>query len=150
MVTTCFRWDNGVKAAWNMQKLYYCYCLIAVHTSSLILAQMSQCPLDSCHIQGCKNSPFSCLQWQTYSPDLPLQINSLFSTLFHPALCPGSMTDINRLHCLLDSSCVWPVGSTGREDKSEVRLFIPWHPAWGVVGHPLTEGYSSYYGALFI
>lgn len=45
-----------VKAFTNAK--WYYYCLIAVHTSSIILAQMSQGLLDGCHIQGHNNSLF--------------------------------------------------------------------------------------------
>ena len=42
------------------------------------------------------------------------------------------------------------MGNTGKEESSEVRLFIPWYPASKGAGHPFIEGHSSYQEALFV
>lgn len=64
MVTIWFQRDNGMESsmqhgrAFTNAKLYYYYHLIIVHTSSVILPQVSQCPPDRCHSQGYNNSSF--------------------------------------------------------------------------------------------
>lgn len=126
------------------------YCLIVVTPLQLFLPKCHDIHWIHVIVKAITTVAFSRLQWQTYSLGLPLQICYLLSTLFHPALCPWRLTHINRLPCLQDSSCVWPKGSTGREERSEVRLFIPWYPACKDAGHPFTEGHSSYQEALFV